>query len=219
LPAAAPTVVFGAVMGDQDDKASITPPACVSDSDLLGDALSVAAAAHRGQTRRDGSPYLGHPLRVCELLAETGAGEATLAAALLHDGVEDSELTVGEVVERFGLEVGELVAALTEDERIDDWVERKRALRAQVERAGERAAVIYAADKLANLAEMRVMYAQRGEAAIDLHKAPSLDLRVAVWREDLAMVERVAPGLELARGLRHGLDAFDAERAAAGSLI
>ncbi len=206
-------------MGDQVGKNAVATPAYVRDSDLLGDALSAAAAAHRGQTRHDGSPYLGHPLRVCELLAETGADEATLAAALLHDGVEDSELSVGDVVERFGLEVGELVAALTEDEGIDDWVERKRGLRAQVEQAGARAAAIYAADKLANLAEMRVMYAERGEAAIDLHKAPSLDLRVEAWRDDLAMVERVAPGLELARGLRDGLDAFEAQRAAAGSLI
>ena len=62
---------------------------------------------------------------------------------------------------------------------------------------------------------MRALYAARGEAAIDLHKAPSLDLRVEAWRDDLAMVERVAPGLELARrGLRRGLDAFEAERAA-----
>jgi (p)ppGpp synthase/HD superfamily hydrolase len=206
-------------MGDREGKPTISPPAYVRDSDLLGEALSVAAAAHRGQTRHDGSPYLGHPLRVCELLAGTGAGEASLAAALLHDAVEDSELTVEDVSGRFGVEVGELVAALTEDERIDDWVERKRGLRGQVERAGERAAAIYAADKLANLAEMRAMYAERGEAAIDLHKAPTLDLRVEAWRDDAEMVDRIAPGLELVRGLRDGLAAFDAQRAAAGSLI
>lgn len=200
-----------------DGDISIAAPAYVRDSDLLGAALSVAAGAHRGQTRHDGSPYLAHPLRVCELLAETGAGEITLAAALLHDGVEDSELTVGDVVVRFGVQIGELVAALTEDERIDDWVDRKRALRAQVAEAGEGAAAIYAADKLANLAEMRALYAARGEQAIDLHKAPSLDLRVRAWRQDLAMVERVAPGLQLADGLRLALDAFEAERAAAGS--
>ena len=65
---------------------SIAAPAYVRGSDLLGEALAVAAAAHRGQTRHDGSPYLAHPLRVCELLAEAGADETTLAAALLHDG-------------------------------------------------------------------------------------------------------------------------------------
>jgi guanosine-3',5'-bis(diphosphate) 3'-pyrophosphohydrolase len=192
---------------------SIAAPDYVRESDLLGDALSVAAAAHRGQTRRDGSSYLAHPLRVCELLAGAGASEATLAAALLHDGVEDSELTVGEVVERFGVEIGELVAALTEDDSIESWVERKDALRGQVAAAGQAAAAIYAADKLANIGEMRELYAERGEAAIELHKAPSLDLRVVAWREDLKMIDRVAPGLALADGLRDGIDTFEDERA------
>lgn len=197
----------------------IAAPDYVRESDLLGEALSVAAAAHRGQTRRDGSPYLAHPLRVCELLAQAGASEATLAAALLHDGVEDSELTVGGVVERFGVEIGELVAALTEDESIEPWVERKDALREQVAAAGEVAATIYAADKVANVGEMRELYAERGEAAIELHKAPSLDLRVTAWREDLEMIDRVAPGLALAEGLRAGIAALEADRAAAAQRV
>jgi (p)ppGpp synthase/HD superfamily hydrolase len=190
------------------------PPEYVRESDLLGRALATAAEAHRGQSRHDGSPYLAHPLRVCELLAQTGADEATLAAALLHDGVEDSELTIGDVVTEFGVEIGELVGALTEDESIASWPERKDALRGQVADAGERAAAIYAADKLANIGEMRELYAERGEDAIDLHKAPSLDLRVKAWRDDLKMVERVAPGLSLATGLREGLTAFEVQRGA-----
>ena len=198
-----------------DGDEPISAPGYVRDSDLLGAALAVAAAAHRGQTRHDGSPYLAHPLRVCELLAGAGAGEETLTAALLHDGVEDSELTVGAVVERFGLEIGELVGALTEDESIEEWVERKDALRAQVAEAGEAAAAIYAADKLANIGEMRALYGERGEHAIDLHKAPTLDLRVRAWRLDLDMIEGVAPGLSLAAGMREGLDAIEAQRAAA----
>jgi hypothetical protein len=64
---------------------------------------------------------------------------------------------------------------------------------------------------------MRALYAARGEAAIDLHKAPSLDLRVEAWRDDLAMVERVAPGLALGAGLRRALEDFEAERASATS--
>jgi (p)ppGpp synthase/HD superfamily hydrolase len=197
------------------DEESLTAPEYVRGSDLLGRALATAAAAHRGQTRHDGSPYLAHPLRVCELLSQTGAGEVMLAAALLHDGVEDSELTVGDVVEDFGIEVGELVAALTEDASIELWVERKDSLRAQVADAGARAAAIYAADKLANVGEMRALYAERGEDAIDLHKAPSLDLRIRAWRDDLRMVERVTPGLALADGLRSELRAFEMQRVAA----
>jgi HD domain len=137
----------------------------------------------------------------------------TVAAALLHDSVEDSELTVTEVAERFGPEVADVVAALTEDERIDDWVERKDALRRQVEAAGPRAVSIFAADKLSNVRELRRVYAVRGESAIDLHKAPSLDLRVAAWRDDLAMIQAAVPNLALAAELRIELQRLEHERA------
>jgi (p)ppGpp synthase/HD superfamily hydrolase len=184
----------------------------MSDVDLVGRALAVASKAHAGQRRPDGSPYMGHPLRVCELLARAGFDDATLAAALLHDAVEDSELSVGDVVEGFGLGVGELVAALTEDERIDDWVARKDALREQVAEAGRRGAAIYAADKLANLHDLSELYDERGEEAIELHKAPTLDLRVAAWRADVEMIARVAPRLELLAALREQLEAFERRR-------
>jgi (p)ppGpp synthase/HD superfamily hydrolase len=199
-------------VSDQAVDSPIAAPAYVRDSDLLGQAVGIAAEAHFGQRRNDGLPYLSHPLRVCELLAHAGADEPTLAAALLHDAVEDSDLTVGEVVARFGVDVGELVAALTEDPAIRDWARRKDALRAQVADAGPRAAAIYAADKLANLREMRELYAAHGEAAIDLHKAPTLDLRVAAWREDLEMVRGLTPGLELLPALDAELAAFEQER-------
>jgi len=203
-------------MADRRTDLATAAPPFVEQSDLLGRALAVAAAAHRDQTRYDGSPYLSHPLRVCELLAQSGASETTLAAALLHDAVEDSDLTVGRVVEAFGVAIGELVAALTEDASVDNWVERKRGLRGQVAEAGEAAAAIFAADKLANLQETRAMYSVRGEDAIDLHTAPSLDLRVEAWRDDLAMVESVAPSLALNAALRAELDRFGAERIANG---
>jgi (p)ppGpp synthase/HD superfamily hydrolase len=199
-------------VSDQAVNSPIAAPAYVRDSDLLGRAVAIAAEAHFGQRRNDGAPYLSHPLRVCELLAHAGADEPTLAAALLHDAVEDSELTVGEVVAGFGVDVGELVAALTEDPAIGDWARRKDALRAHVADAGPRAAAIYAADKLANLREMRDLYAARGEAAIDLHKAPTLDLRIRAWRKDLEMVKRLVPELELLPGLEAELAAFEQER-------
>lgn len=175
-------------------------------------AFDLAASVHEGQRRNDGDPYVAHPIEVSRLLADLDADEVTVAAALLHDGVEDSELTVDEVDERFGAEVAAVVAALTEDERIDDWVERKHALRAQVEAGGSRAASIYAADKLSNLREMRRIYAVRGESAINLHKAPSLDLRIQAWRDDLDMVVRVIPGFALAEELRSELSRLELER-------
>lgn len=120
-------------------------------------------------------------------------------------------MRLGELVERFGIEVGELVAALTEDEMIDDWTQRKDDLRLQVAAAGADAVAIYAADKVANLQVMRVIYASHGEAAIDLHRAPTLDLRIEAWARDLELVE-AGSGPELAAALRAELGACEHQR-------
>jgi (p)ppGpp synthase/HD superfamily hydrolase len=181
-------------------------------SSALREAFELAAQAHRGQTRKDGSsPYIGHPLAVARMLHEAGFDDQTLAAALLHDVVEDSELTVEEVVERFGPSVGDLVGALTDDRTIADYAERKREHRGRVERAGEPAAAIYAADKLVNVHDMRLLYEDLGEAVAGRFKAP-IDVRVELWRGDLEMLERVVPELDIVYRLRAELDAFVAER-------
>lgn len=185
------------------------------DSESLGLAFFVARRAHAGQTRGGGRmSYLEHPIRVAELLEKDGADEAMIAAALLHDVVEDSGFTVGDVVESFGVEVGELVAALTDDPAIADWEQRKVALREHVADAGPRAAAIYTADKIANLHDWRTVYAELGEGAVEHFKAPTIDARVRAWRADLEMVERVAPGLALLSRLRADLGAFESERRA-----
>jgi (p)ppGpp synthase/HD superfamily hydrolase len=151
-------------------------------------------------------------VEVAELLHEVGVAESVIAAAVLHDAVEDSDLTVAAVGERFGSSVAALVQALTEDAAIEDWVARKEALRDQVREAGPDAAAIFAADKLANLRDMRRLYAEHGEDAIRLHKAPTLDARVTAWRADAEMAAEVAPGLEFLDELRGTLDAFEHER-------
>lgn len=178
----------------------------------LAAARELAARAHAGQTRQDGGPYIEHPLRVAALLSEIGAREELLVAALLHDAVEDSELSVGDVAERHGIAVGELVGALTEDPAIEDWVERKDALRRQVAEAGADAVAIYIADKLANVRDIRRLYAGLGEASIDLHKAPTLELRIAAWRADCALASRATPELELIGPFERELGEFERER-------
>jgi guanosine-3',5'-bis(diphosphate) 3'-pyrophosphohydrolase len=181
----------------------------------LRGAFALARRAHAGQQRKgDGSPFIVHPVRVAELVEAEGFGESVIAAALLHDVVEDSDLEADEVVERFGTEVGRLVAALTEDERIADYEERKDAHRDQVAAAGERAVAIYVADKLANLCDMRALYADIGERAAERFTAPTLDVRIRAWRRDLEMASRVAPDLGLLDSLRAELDGFEADRAA-----
>ena len=83
------------------------------DEELLRHAYVFAATRHRGQVRRSGEDYLVHPLTVAWILAEMELDEVAVAAALLHDILEDTETTAAELEEEFGAEVSRLVAALT----------------------------------------------------------------------------------------------------------
>ncbi|TDC81204.1 HD domain-containing protein [Actinomadura sp. 7K507] len=84
-----------------------------ADVDVLRRAFAVAELYHRGQTRKSGAPYVTHPLAVAILLAQMGVDTATLAAALLHDTVEDTDLTSGQIHADFGEEVAVLVDGVT----------------------------------------------------------------------------------------------------------
>lgn len=201
------------VKGDLHVERGTDAPAFVLDSATLSRAFAVASRAHSGHTRGGhGRPYLEHPIQVAELLRDEGYGEPICAAGLLHDVVEDSGLTVADVTESFGADVGSLVAALTEDTTIPDWEERKQALREAVARSGPEAAAIYVADKLANLHDWRVVYGEIGERSVEFFKAPTLDARVRAWHADLEMGERVAPGLVFNARLRGELEDFERDR-------
>jgi GTP pyrophosphokinase len=82
-------------------------------------AYVLAESSHRGQMRKSGEPYITHPLAVTLILAELGAETTTLTASLLHDTVEDTEVTLGQVREEFGEEVRFLVDGVTKLEKVD----------------------------------------------------------------------------------------------------
>jgi hypothetical protein len=135
----------------------------------------------------DGHPYIDHPVAVAEILISHRHPDEVLAAGLLHDVVEKSEIEISEVRERFGDVVGDLVEALTEDETIDDYEERKDEHRRRVAAAGPAALAIFAADKLTNVAMLREAYALIGEGVSD-ELAVSLDLKIYIWEADLEML-------------------------------
>ncbi|MGV9274900.1 RelA/SpoT family protein [Streptomyces griseosporeus] len=91
------------------------------DADLepLRRAYLLAESSHRGQMRKSGEPYITHPLAVTLILAELGAETTTLTASLLHDTVEDTEVTLDQVGEQFGEEVRFLVDGVTKLEKVD----------------------------------------------------------------------------------------------------
>lgn len=84
-----------------------------ADKDLLERAYRVAAKAHTGQKRASGEPYINHCLAVASILQELGAPVPVIAAALLHDTVEDTSVTLADVRRDFGDEVAQLVDGVT----------------------------------------------------------------------------------------------------------
>jgi guanosine-3',5'-bis(diphosphate) 3'-pyrophosphohydrolase len=167
-------------------------------SELVKDALDTARRAHAGQLRRgsDGHPFIDHPLAVAEKLCGHRYGDEVLAAALLHDVVEKSEIEMPEIRDMFGDVVADLVEAMTEDEGIPSYEERKDEHRHRVAEADPAALAIFAADKLTNVAMLREAYALIGEGVSDELAVP-LDHKIYIWEEDLEMLFDQAPDLNL----------------------
>ncbi|MGE3149373.1 MAG: bifunctional (p)ppGpp synthetase/guanosine-3',5'-bis(diphosphate) 3'-pyrophosphohydrolase [Pseudorhodoplanes sp.] len=90
-----------------------------TDEDLLNKAYVYAMKAHGEQKRASGDPYFSHPLEVAAILTELKLDDATIAAALLHDTIEDTEATRAEIDKIFGADIGGLVEGLTKLARLD----------------------------------------------------------------------------------------------------
>jgi (p)ppGpp synthase/HD superfamily hydrolase len=204
----------------------MNPPAQPSPTDdriraLLEEADALGAwrfaAEHHGEQLRPTllEPFIHHPERVAELVAEAGGTPEMVAAALLHDLLEDTPIAPADLEAEFGPEIAALVRALSDDPGIDDYETRKDALRDQVRAAGREAAVIYAADKLANAADLRVALGDVGLVAEARIKVP-FPVRVRIWRDDLAMCSEVLGPHDLCDGLRDELDALERDREALG---
>src|ERR1700712_928680 len=89
-----------------------------ADLSLIERAYSVAERAHSGQKRRSGEPYITHPVAVAQILADLGIGTKTVAAALLHDTVEDTDYTLNDLRAEFGDEVAMLVDGVTKLDKV-----------------------------------------------------------------------------------------------------
>jgi hypothetical protein len=120
-------------------------------------ALDYARTVHRGQLRDvDGAPFVEHPVDVASLLYAVAAPDHLIAAGALHDVLEKTPATVFDLRRRFGSMIASLVLAVSEDERIAGYNERKRALRQKVADAGEEALTLFAADKVSKTRELRM---------------------------------------------------------------
>ncbi|HEY3397149.1 MAG TPA: bifunctional (p)ppGpp synthetase/guanosine-3',5'-bis(diphosphate) 3'-pyrophosphohydrolase [Armatimonadota bacterium] len=177
-----------------------------TDQAFLEQVYEFAEEAHRGQKRATGEPYIIHPLEVALLLTSIQADPATLAAALLHDTVEDTGVTLEEISRRFGPTVADLVDGVTKLGKLDftsKQEEQARNLRKMLLAMAEdiRVLIIKLADRLHNLQTLDSLTPARQKAIANetLHIYAPLAHRLGIWRfkwhlEDLSLKYLDPPG-------------------------
>lgn len=141
-----------------------------TNSKLLDRAIVFATKAHSGTLRKkDGIPYILHPMEVASIAGGITTDEEVLTAALLHDTVEDTNVTLDTIKSQFGDRVAALVASETEDKRRDrspaeTWMQRKVESLAALRNAVDPGVhVLWLSDKLANMRSFARQYEKEGD--------------------------------------------------------
>ena len=147
------------------------------DTSLLDRAIIFAVRAHAGTERRGkGFPYIVHPMEAVEIVATMTRDQELLAAAALHDTMEDTDTTVDQIREEFGDRIASLVASESDTmpegvSEEDSWYTRKQAAIDRLARASHDAKIVALGDKLSNMRAIARDYAQQGDALWDLFHA------------------------------------------------
>jgi (p)ppGpp synthase/HD superfamily hydrolase len=135
---------------------------------LVDRAIGYAARAHEGQRRKAGNiPYIAHPVAVAMSLQAMGCPEIVVAAALLHDTVEDTDVTLADIRDAFGEEIASIVAGVTEPDQGNRWEERKQRLIDRLRTASLEIKLVAAADKYHNLSHITHSQLKHGDEAWD----------------------------------------------------
>lgn len=171
---------------------------------LTRKAIAFAQEQHRKQRREgDRAPFLVHPLEVASYLERADYPDHAVAAAVLHDVLEDTDVDRSELASVFGGEVSDLVALVSDDPEIEDIELRKDNVRERVRSAGGYALAVYGADKVSKVRELRMQLAQGLDPA-------EAEVKLRRHRKTLAMLEHEVPGNRIGELLRFELEALEA---------
>lgn len=168
------------------------------DTKLILKAYEYAYFEHGEQYRQSGEPYIIHPLNVAYILADIGLDDSTISAALLHDVVEDTEITDKDIRQDFGVEIAEMVAGVTklgtmqfasiEEQQVEDYRKMFLAMGKDI-----RVILIKLADRLHNMRTLKYLKRERqianAKETMELYSplANRLGLYSLKWElEDLA---------------------------------
>lgn len=139
------------------------------DTELLDRAIVFAVHAHAGTERRGkGFPYIVHPMEAVEIVATMTSDQELLAAAALHDTVEDTDVTIEQIRTEFGDRVASLVAAESDEPHqsrdcIENWRARKQAAIDRLSSGSRDAKIVALGDKLSNMRAIARDYAKQGD--------------------------------------------------------
>lgn len=146
-------------------------------TDLLDRAIELAVRAHSGTERRGkGYPYIVHPMEAVAIVATMTADQELLAAAALHDVVEDTSVGIDEIREQFGERIAALVAAESDElpagiPEEQTWHARKQAAIDRLAGASRDAKIVALGDKLSNMRAIARDYELQGDALWSLFHA------------------------------------------------
>ena len=147
-------------------------------TELLDRAIIFAVKAHAGTERRGkGFPYIVHPMEAVEIVATITPDQELLAAAALHDTVEDTDVTIDQIREEFGERIANLVASESDVmiqgvNEEDSWHARKQAAIDRLARAPHDAKIVALGDKLSNMRAIARDYAVKGDELWKIFHAP-----------------------------------------------
>jgi len=176
-----------------------------ADAPLIFRAIRFAAKAHEGQVRKGlRVPYVYHPMDVGRILMDMGCPEELVAAGILHDTVEDTDVTLEVIKEEFGGNVAGIVAEATETEEVTSWKERKEDTIERLKTVSQEALHLICADKFDNLRSIRLDMKRVGKRAWESFSRPEKDQRWYYENIVAVLSERITEGpfLDLLKRLK-----------------
>ena len=139
---------------------------------IVEKALQIASKSHRNQCRKNTDiPYITHPVTVGMMLMKAGYEDDIIAAGILHDTVEDTELTLKDIEREFGPRIASIVEGCSEPDKSLPWMERKEHTIEFLKTASEEIRVVACADKIHNIRSIIKDYEQQGDVVWNIFNA------------------------------------------------
>ena len=155
--------VYESIWAEIEEKRDERPIFYDNKDGMLEKAISFAIEAHKGEVRKGTErPYILHPVEVLQILSSMKADTGLMAAGVLHDTIEDTPVTLKDIVDNFGADVAALVNGHTEDKR-QSWFVRKLTNICELEDADVRLKMLIMADAVSNLRSLYADYREAGE--------------------------------------------------------